>query len=207
MTSGVRVSATATVKNSFGLLLHRSNSPIKAVAEAALAANSTYEIAFVLDNTGSMNDFNKIGTLKAAMNKFLGKLKVASTANDVKVSIVPFGTHVRMDASWARGKPFMKQTSAQLAGWQGCVTDRLAPYDVDATLPIPATPTTLFEGSDGSNNIFPLPPANPLFPFIPNSGHELRPRDHAAADEQLHVALRESGRDGRNRGDQPSHRP
>jgi Flp pilus assembly protein TadG len=61
--------------------------------------NTRLRVALVLDNTGSMADYNKIGALKTATNNLLTQLKNASAQNgDVYVSIVPFVKDVAVDA-------------------------------------------------------------------------------------------------------------
>jgi hypothetical protein len=62
--------------------------------------NARLRVALVLDNTGSMNDYNKIGALKTATNALLSQLKSAATNNgDVYVSIIPFVKDVNVGAS------------------------------------------------------------------------------------------------------------
>ena len=62
--------------------------------------NTRLRVALVLDNTGSMNDYNKIGALKTATNSLLTQLKSAATNNgDVYVSIIPFVKDVNVGSS------------------------------------------------------------------------------------------------------------
>jgi len=62
--------------------------------------NNRLRVALVLDNTGSMADYNKIGALKTATNDLLTQLKNAATTNgDVYVSIIPFVKDVNVDSS------------------------------------------------------------------------------------------------------------
>jgi Mg-chelatase subunit ChlD len=169
--NGVAVNTSGTIKNSFGALFRKNTTDLGAVAEAALAANTNYEVVFVLDNTGSMASSNKMTVLKTAMNKFIKRLSAGSGgSNSVRVGLVPFGTFVRVDPMYARGKDWMRQPSRDLAFWQGCITDRVAPYDVDGTTPTILTPDTLFDASDGNMNIFPITPSGSpvgLLPFVP----------------------------------------
>ena len=160
ISNGVRVTASGKVKNSFGSILHQGKTELGAVAEAALTANTNYEVAFVLDNTGSMASSNKMSVLKTAMSKFIRRLEAGSSGSaKVRVSLVPFGTVVRLDPIFARGKDWMRQPDRDLAYWQGCITDRIAPYDADATIPDILTPATLFDAVDGNLNVFPVTPA------------------------------------------------
>jgi len=68
--------------------------------------NTRMRVALVLDNTGSMADAGKIGSLISATNSLLAQLKaVAVNKEDVYVSIVPFVKDVNLgpinyDANW-----------------------------------------------------------------------------------------------------------
>jgi Flp pilus assembly protein TadG len=62
--------------------------------------NQRLRVALVLDNTGSMNDYNKIGALRTATTGLLSQLKSAATNNgDVYVSIIPFVKDVNVGSS------------------------------------------------------------------------------------------------------------
>ena len=62
--------------------------------------NTRLRVALVLDNTGSMADYNKIGALKTATKNLLTTLQNASTnVGDVYVSIVPFVKDVAVDTT------------------------------------------------------------------------------------------------------------
>ena len=111
-------------------------------------------VALVLDNTGSMQQANKMNSLKSATNTLLSQLSsIATTNGDVYVSIIPFAKDVNVDpsnytASWLDwtyfdensgyctvNKDSNKTRSKCLAqkgkwivtdhsDWNGCVTDR-----------------------------------------------------------------------------------
>jgi Flp pilus assembly protein TadG len=65
-------------------------------------------VALVLDNTGSMNDFNKIGALKTATKSLVTQLSgLSKNDGDVYLSVVPFEIDVNVgtsnvNASWLR---------------------------------------------------------------------------------------------------------
>ena len=161
ITNGVQVSGSGVANNVFGGLLGITSSNI-AVTSAATSRllSDRLEVAFVLDNTGSMASLNKMPLLKASMHKFLMKLQSGqSSISDVKVSLVPFDTKVRIDPIFATGKPWMRQSAIELLGWGGCIEDRVQPYDTNATTPALVNPDTLFDAVDGSYNVFPT-----LFP-------------------------------------------
>jgi len=75
------------------------------------AAQSTWgvgkvEVALVLDNSGSMNNYGRMTHLKDAAHNLLGVLEVsARTPDDAKIAIVPFDQRVKVgtayvDADW-----------------------------------------------------------------------------------------------------------
>ena len=154
---GVHVTSTGTSTNAFGGLFGLNTNTLSANAEAGVSlVSNSMEIAFVLDNTGSMGQLSKMPLLKAAMQKFLAKLQAGiNNTSNVKMAIVPFDTKVKLDPVFANGKPWMRQTPAALSGWQGCVMDRVQPYDTNATTPSLGVPDTLVDGVDGAGNIFP----------------------------------------------------
>lgn len=169
----VRAVSSAEFTNAFGGLLKRPTSTLNATAEATLATNANYEVAFALDNTGSMADSGKMTTLKAAMTSFLNKLETANKSiGNVKVSIVPFGNMIRLNTTTAAGAMWIKQPLRDLSQWPGCIGDRISPaYDAKATVPSTAVPETLFEAIDGVYNVFPVTPSStsvvPALSFTP----------------------------------------
>ncbi len=107
------------------------------------------EIALILDNTGSMADAGKMAALKTAVNDLIIRLqgKIVD-ADDVKMSIVPFNTEVKVNsnsfnANWLRWDVTLenpnynwstRQPPSSLA-WQGCIADRDQPYDISSEAP------------------------------------------------------------------------
>ena len=69
---------------------------------------SKLRVALVLDNTGSMANFNKIGALQTAAKNLVSQLSnLAQTNGDVYLSVVPFEIDVNVgtsnvNASWLR---------------------------------------------------------------------------------------------------------
>ncbi|MEI9904950.1 MAG: hypothetical protein WDN06_14030 [Asticcacaulis sp.] len=86
-----------------------------------------YEIAFVLDSTGSMADANKMPNLKSSVDSALAGLLNSSgvNASNSKVAIVPFNTQVRLSPA-----TMGNLTSLGLAQYGGgsCVIDRNQAY-------------------------------------------------------------------------------
>ncbi|HVZ29558.1 MAG TPA: TadE/TadG family type IV pilus assembly protein, partial [Asticcacaulis sp.] len=120
----------AKVPSYFAGLMGRSDYNIHVVSKAQTMAQK-YEIALVLDSTGSMAQSSKMVNLKASVDSMLKGLLDASgkNVNDTKVAVVPFNTQVRM---------------ATL----DCVSDRnhfgTPAYDVSADSPNAAIPASQY---------------------------------------------------------------
>jgi Flp pilus assembly protein TadG len=128
------------------------------------------ELVLVLDNTGSMDNGDKLEALKEAASELTDVLFGDETASDaLKMAVVPFSTTVNVgpqyaDADWLDHEGLnpvshlnfvdsSKHNSwawEQLANmdWNGCVEQRRAgagiDYDIDDTTPDTANPDTLF---------------------------------------------------------------
>jgi Flp pilus assembly protein TadG len=76
-------------------------------ATSAWGAN-LLRVALVLDNTGSMNDYNKIGALQTAAKNLVSQLSgLAKNNGDVYISVIPFAIDVNvgtsnLSAAWLR---------------------------------------------------------------------------------------------------------
>ncbi len=141
------------------------------------------EIAFVLDNTGSMNDNSKLSRLKSAAGNMIDSLvaqKDPSKPNALKFALVPFSMTVNIGSTYANS--LFMDTGAQASyhgalfnqtstnrftmfsnlgmTWGGCVEQRPMPYDVDGTEPSSANPDSLYvpffapDESDNDTNAF-----------------------------------------------------
>lgn len=92
--------ATATIKPFFlGLVgLGTQTLTVSSVAQSEV---NPFELALVLDVTGSMNQSSKLTNLKSSVTSVLNSLLDANGKNssEVKVGVVPFNTQVRMDKS------------------------------------------------------------------------------------------------------------
>jgi Flp pilus assembly protein TadG len=77
-------------------------------SSTATWGSSLLRVALVLDNTGSMTSFNKIGALKTASQNLVTQLSaLAQNSGDVYISVVPFAIDVNVGksnvgASWLR---------------------------------------------------------------------------------------------------------
>jgi len=94
----VKFTATAEVPTYLVKLIGIQSVPISAVAKAGVTIN-TAEIVFVLDNTGSMAQNNKMSTLKTSLDNVLATLVDPVTGKNLgttKVALVPFDTQVAL---------------------------------------------------------------------------------------------------------------
>lgn len=125
----------ANVTSYFGAFFGKDTYPVTVVSKA-MTELDTYEIAFVLDTTGSMAQSGKMPNLKTSVDAALASLLTnGANVSNSKVAIVPFNTQVRLSNSTIS----TMHSLGILQGYSGsCVTDRdhANNYDVSA---IPAT--------------------------------------------------------------------
>jgi Flp pilus assembly protein TadG len=97
--SSLTITASSSVDTSFMKIMGYPQLNV-GTSSTVRWGNSRLRVALVLDNTGSMNDYNKIGALKTATTNLLTQFKNAATNNgDVYVSIIPFVKDVNVDSS------------------------------------------------------------------------------------------------------------
>ncbi len=110
--SKVCITSQITVESSFMKLAHVGSGSPAVTSCAATAAgvdpNTTYEIALVVDNSGSMtettNSTTKIAALKTAANSFVNTM-FTKAPNRVKFSVTPFsGAVVAVDPTVASNR-------------------------------------------------------------------------------------------------------
>jgi Flp pilus assembly protein TadG len=93
------LTASASVQTNFMSLIGYSSLDISASATVKWGV-SRLRVALVLDNTGSMSQYNKMTALKSATQNLLTQLRNAATQDgDVYVSIVPFSKDVNVGAT------------------------------------------------------------------------------------------------------------
>lgn len=156
--SAVTVSAAGSAQNAFMQLVGLRRTPLGASAQSAWGTQRI-ELALVLDNTGSMAESiggqRKIDALKASALKLLSDLRgVATDAESVKVSVVPFDTEVRLDPATYRNKKDTQgndwirwtnpSSSQERNSWTGYLIDRYSPYDVSDAAPDSSVSETLY---------------------------------------------------------------
>jgi Flp pilus assembly protein TadG len=157
------LNGSATVNTNFLSVLGIDTIHI-AASTTSTWGNTRLRVALVLDNTGSMASSGKMTALKTASQNLLTQLKSAAvTADDVYVSVIPFGKDVNVDpsnvnASWLRwdlweevnGKCSNSTyttksscvahskvwTHANHSTWNGCVTDRDQNFDTTNDAPV-----------------------------------------------------------------------
>ena len=169
-----KVSLNTNAKTIFMQIIKRDQVSI------SVNSQTTYErlnldLALVLDNTGSMKG-TKLTALKAASNDLVDTLMDGRpAAAGTQIGLVPFAQWVNVGDQYAR-ETWLDQRGASAQNetyfdrpvsrfdlydtlgvrWNGCVENRLPPYDVDDTPADPANPATLFQPAfhpDMSDNV------------------------------------------------------
>jgi len=145
----IKIAAQATVPTTAARVLGTTQLPVGTSSQSTWGTNKI-ELALVLDNTGSMSSSGKMTALKQASKDLIQIMKDASMdPEQIKISIVPFNTQVRIDRglkdeAWirygmtrqvncdSRGRNCTTQTltKATWAASEGCIADRDQNYDV-----------------------------------------------------------------------------
>jgi Flp pilus assembly protein TadG len=105
----IKIVANADVQTTISRVIGTEHIPVGSNSQATWGTNKI-ELALVLDNTGSMSSSGKMTALKQASKDLVKIMKDASIDPDqIKISIVPFNTQVRIDRglkdeSWIRYK-------------------------------------------------------------------------------------------------------
>ncbi|WP_306225235.1 pilus assembly protein [Bosea beijingensis] len=103
----IKIDAKAVVPTTISSVLGVNQLPVGTNSQSTWGTNKI-ELALVLDNTGSMANSNKMTNLKTASKSLLKIMKDAAiTTDQIRVSIVPFNTQVRIartfkDEAWMR---------------------------------------------------------------------------------------------------------
>ncbi len=157
------VVGAVTVKNRFMKLASKDQNVLTAEAEACRATTGM-ELILVFDNTGSMNNYGRLGALKEAAthltNILFGDKQSSET---LKIGIVPFSSAVNVGSEYASANWIDKTGAAAYSklnfksstwhnwkawnkisnrSWTGCVEARQGSLAVDDTPP--TTGDTLF---------------------------------------------------------------
>nr|WP_246206477.1 TadE/TadG family type IV pilus assembly protein [Propylenella binzhouense] len=134
----VRIEASGQLDTVISGVLGINLIDISASSEATWSTGKM-EIALVIDDTGSMNQNNKLVQLKKAAGALIDAVGT-SDPDDVKLGIVPFNTQVKLPTSyssnsWIMFKPSCSfldllfgrcknQDLSSQSSWQGCLADR-----------------------------------------------------------------------------------
>jgi Flp pilus assembly protein TadG len=169
----VELMTSAVSKNSFMTFIGRNEETVHA-ASASVTADNAYEIALVIDNSGSMASSaggkSKMQSAKEAANKLIDAMLASqAAASKTKLSVVPFTLSVNVGPQYA-GASWMDTTGQSSIHWQnlnkaasdwkpasrfaifaelgiswaGCVETRPDVWAVTDGGPATATPDSLF---------------------------------------------------------------
>lgn len=139
------LTATGNVPTTFTKLLGQTKLDISTTADVKWGIKKL-ELALVLDNTGSMAQNGKLTQLKSAAHTLLTTLQnAAKQPGDVKVSIIPFDTSVKVGTGY-KDEFWIDYTvkNIQKNNWTGCVIDRDQSNDASDTTPVAGSIHTLF---------------------------------------------------------------
>lgn len=187
----IQVAASGSVQTAIMAVMGMDRMNISTEAHGT-SGGKNIELALVLDNTGSMNEVvkgrRKIDELKSASLDLLSILQKSTTSADqIKVSIVPFDTQVRVDAATHRNADWLRIDSRDRSGWQGYVMDRDwdssrgINYDVSDAVVDKIYPATLYpsvlglRGSDELATIRPLTSVSSGYQMLKDTVGVMRP--------------------------------
>jgi Flp pilus assembly protein TadG len=139
------VKASGNVPTTFTKLLGQTKLDISSNAQVKWGVKKL-ELALALDNTGSMAQNNKLTELKTAAKNLLTTLQAAAKQpGDIKVSIIPFDTTVKVGTGY-KDQFWIDYTvkNIQKNNWTGCVMDRDQQNDVLDTTPVAGSVHTLY---------------------------------------------------------------
>ncbi|SDG33300.1 TadE/TadG family type IV pilus assembly protein [Bosea robiniae] len=145
----IKIEAKAIVPTTISRVLGTSQLPVGTNSESTWGTNKI-ELALVLDNTGSMSSSGKMTALKQASKDLIKIMQDAAIdPEQIKISIVPFNTQVRIDRGlknenwirygmtrkvncdrWGNNCTTETLTKTVWAQSHGCIADRDQSYDV-----------------------------------------------------------------------------
>ena len=100
-------------------------------AEIKIKEQLKFEIALVLDTTGSMASNGKMSTLKSVARDFVDDmLATASETGDIKLAVVPFSQYVNVGKSHSHSSWANVPSGYSYNKWKGCVGSRSYPLNV-----------------------------------------------------------------------------
>jgi hypothetical protein len=97
-TERVDLTLKGSIPTTFMALGRIDRLDVRANSLAIRAVSGSVEVALALDNTASMNDFDKIGTLKAAATSLVTNL-FSDSDGGVRVGLVPYADNINVGAA------------------------------------------------------------------------------------------------------------
>lgn len=168
------LSATQPIPNTLTSKMLRGTPTVSATSCAAAQGSGTFEIALVMDTTGSMGDYvnsqTKLYWSQQAAKNLIAQLNPSGKTPMATFTVVPFSTSVNVGTGYASAS-WMDTTGASSQSWQnytrpsgtnwpatsrfdlfskmgatwaGCVEERADPYLVTDVAATSSTPATLF---------------------------------------------------------------
>jgi Flp pilus assembly protein TadG len=155
---GYRVVSDGDMRTAFMPVIGIQSLPLDLVTEVQMSAGK-YEVALVLDNTGSMANYGRIEALQDAANDLVDDLyKEPGTEDRVKMALVPFVTTVNIKTPGVFQDSWVDPTGPAATfgfnfdepvnrldlfddmnvAWKGCVEARQPPYDEQDVAPVSA---------------------------------------------------------------------
>ena len=118
----ITLTARAVSQTYFSRFTGAASLPLAATAQCATPVPKTFEIALVLDTTGSMANSGGSGTklsgAQTAATKFIDYVKSNSAfASDTRLSIVPFAASVAVDPTTYAASTWIDQAGASTYHW------------------------------------------------------------------------------------------
>ncbi|ESQ92078.1 hypothetical protein ABAC460_04100 [Asticcacaulis sp. AC460] len=130
----------ATVTSYFGAFFGKDSYPVTVVSQAKTSLD-VFEIAFVLDTTGSMAEASKMPNLKSSVDSAMaGLLENGKNVSGSKIAVVPFNTQVRLSNATVT----TMASQGLSTGFGSCAVDRAQPSDVSAVAAQKGKAVTLY---------------------------------------------------------------
>jgi Flp pilus assembly protein TadG len=151
------VKASGNVPTTFTRLIGQEKLNISSSAQVKWGVE---KLELALDNTGSMANNGKLTQLKTAAHNLLTTLQTAAKQpGDVKVSIIPFDTTVKIGTGY-KDEFWVDYTvkNIQKNSWTGCVMDRDQQNDVQDTTPVAGSVHTLYPATQCSGHLTTMMP-------------------------------------------------
>ena len=99
--SSIKVNVAYDMPTTISEVLGVKSLPVEVVSQVEAGGETQkMEIALALDVTGSMNRDNKLTVLKQSAKQFISDVTPATGPSNVKISVIPFNTTVRIDPTW-----------------------------------------------------------------------------------------------------------